>query len=584
MAKKPVIKVAEKAVPPGMVAFAQKKVSRIEEIFPGDQYSGIRESLKTTGTATVGEIKVSADFDAQGNVIAMAAAVPRTPTKSVDYLRSSVPDFTVQTPTSSQGLRRQTIALYKSITANEGAVNNAIKKTASLVSQEGSFQVRAARQGKRPKKAVESDLLTLLSYWAENVNSNDLDSVVTGSRGIRQIVRRGGRQAMVEGDCFLRQIWTKTKVPVLTNASYSLPMVLQAMSAGDVQITQELFGTGFELYYWAPDASVINQMLNSRDPNVKKIADRVVDSKTKTELRKNGKVLLDPALLIHIKNGGTDTDAYGQSMVESAMTDLAYSRALKALDFVTIDSLINRMLIIKIGDSNEKSDYHNLAVAQARVNVFRKLLTDIGPNMMVVWAGHDIEKLDVGAHDALLDTTDRHTLAREGVKLSMGVPDAILTGSSDGGRAAAWAGFISLAAVADEMKEEWTQAITQLGKRIAIENNFQDADVIWQFNKTLLADKEANSKIMIQGYDRGLLSRRSLVEELGKDYDSERDRKMTELDLGDDQLFAAPLIPKGGPGGIQGTAPGSQPGRPPNAGNPDKVGPDRNLEDKSIKP
>lgn len=577
------IKEAEKNVPEGFVKFSKdKNFNKIENILPGADFSSLRESLKKGELGRYRDSVISADFDSKGNVVALAAAVPRKPARSEDYLLKSVPDFDTFGTVSNVSFdeRRIRIKLFRQIADREGIVNNAIKKTASLISQDGSFKIRAARQGKRPQKAVNEDLLRLLTYWQENVNSSDLDASISGARGLKQIIRRGSRQAMIEGDLFLRQVWDKVKIPTMDNKQFTLPSLMQALPSDDIYVPQEI-GVGTEIYYWKPSQSVISA-LSSPDANIRNVLERNINQKIRDELKKSGKVLLDPGLLIHVKYGGVDTEIFGKSMIESTMTDLAYARSLKMLDFVTIDSLINRMLVIKIGDPNEKSDYHNLAVAQQRVGSFRRLMTsDVGPNMMIVWAGHDIDKLDIGAHDTLLDTTQRHELARDGTKLSLGVPDSMLIGSVEGGgRGVGWAGFIALSAVAEELTEEWAQIITQLGRRIAQENGYEDVDLIFEFNRALLADREANAKVMIQAFDRGIISRQTLLEELDKDYFAERDRKEQEKASGDDDLFMPPLQPLGGPGGTQGTNPASQPGRVPKKGNPRAVGPERPIKDK----
>jgi hypothetical protein len=469
--------------------------------------------------------------------------------------------------------------LYHQIARKEGITNNAIKKKASLVSQEGTFSIRHAKQGKRPKEKVEADLLTLLTFWEENVNSDDENSAVTGSRGIRQVVRRGSRQAMIEGDLFLRQVWEEVEVPALGNKKYKLPILLQAIPSADIEVAEELIGLGVDLYFWVPESSKVRKLTSATHPKVKEVIQKTVKKEVINELKKKGKVLLDPSLLVHIKHAGTDTQPYGQSDIEASLADVAYSRALKSLDTVTIHSLINRMLVIKVGDKNPDSDYHNLAIAQKRVSVFKNLISTIGPNMLILWAGHDIETEDIGAHSTLLDTDDRHKLASEAIKMATGVPDPILTGSADGGNAVAWAGFIALAAVASELQQEWAQALTQLGRRIAEQNNFADADLVWEFAHALLADREANATLIMNAYDRGAISRHTLLEELGKSFDVEKNHKLTEK--ADEKLFEKPDDQNQNPGGAQGTDPKDQPGRPTKRDG-GKTGPDRDREDKDM--
>ena len=571
----------------GMIKVSNSKVPiKLDELFPGANLDSIRETIRSGGVVQIKDAKVAVDLDGDGNVMAVAAAVPRQPVKSEEWLLNNVPDFfrSYNSNPIDYALRRQRIGLFHQVADREGIINNAVKKSAAIVAAEGSFKVREVRQGKRPKRAVVEELRQLLLYWTENVNSSDFTSTVTGSRGVKQFIRRGGRQAMIEGDLFARHLWRKEKVTILNGRAFQLPMEIQTIPSADVYIPYEMSGQGFDVFYWRPSSQMYQAIINPRDPRVREQISKVITPKVLNELKKTGMVLLDPSLLLHVKNGGLDNQTFGKSVVEPVMTDLAYARSLKALDFVTIDSLINRILVIKIGDPNKDSDYHNLAIAQQRVNAFRKLLnSDLGPNMAIVWAGHDVEKLDMGAHDALLDTDSRHELAKRSLKDGLGVPDAVLTGSVEGSaRGAGWFGVVALATVIEELHDEFSQVLTQIGVRIAQENGYENVDLAWEFNKSLLADKEANSKIMIQAYDRGLLSRRTLVEELGKDFDSERLRKSDEKDAGDDKLFEAPIIPKGPPTGTQGPTP-NPPGREPNKGNPKKIGPERQTKNKPTK-
>jgi hypothetical protein len=572
-------KAVDEITPPVLEQFAKNGVRSLNELFPGPSGESVRVALRQGQVGTVRgqdgqEVKVVADVDAEGNVFSMAAAVSRTPTKSETYLRN-VPDLQ---PTGGLDRKRK-IELFHSIARSEGIVNNALKKKGALVSQDGHFSVKTARSGKRPRKAVANDLLSLLEFWQNNVNSAAPEAAITGSRGLRQVIRRGSRQAMIEGDYFGRQIWKKVTVPQLGGKKFNLPIVIQSLPAADIEIAEDLVGLGIDAFYWVPTSEKIQALIAPRDPNVRKIIQDLVDPKIINELKRNRKVLLDPTLMFHVKNAGVDTEAYGQSDVEAALTDLAYARALKSLDFVTIDSLINRMLVIKIGDENPESAYHNLATAQSRVSTFARLIRDVGPNMLILWAGHDVDTTDIGAHQAVLDTDDRHKMAGSSVKMATGVPDPLLTGSADGGNAVAWAGFISLNSVAAELQEEWEQSITQLGLRIAEQNNFKDVELEFQFAQSLVADREANSKIMLQAYQLGMLSKRTFLEELGKDFDAEKERKLREQEDGDDELFV-PTQNKGGPAGLTGPEPESQPGRPDKTEDPDKIGPDRDREDK----
>src|ERR1041385_697880 len=163
-------------LPPPMVRFANNPTPiALESLFPGDSYSSFRTSLKERGIADWKDSKVIADFDKDGKITVLAAAVPRLPPTSEDYLLSNVPDFAnLSQFTNSNAdfsLRRQRLALFRQIVANEGMINNAVKKTTSLIAQDGNFKIRYAKQGKRPKDTVMQELNILLKYWCENVNA-----------------------------------------------------------------------------------------------------------------------------------------------------------------------------------------------------------------------------------------------------------------------------------------------------------------------------------------------------------------------------------------------------------------------------
>src|SRR6267142_7040904 len=242
---------------------------RLEELFPGDNYSSLRTSLKDKGEAKWRDTKIVADFDVDGKVMTMAAAVPRLPPTSEDYLLENVPDFarlSIFFNTNADfGLRRQRLALFRQVAATEGMINNAIKKTTSLIAQDGTFKIRYAKQGKRPKDTVMTELGIVLKYWTENVNADDLYGIITGSSGIKQVIRRGARQAMIEGDLFLRQVWMSTKIPVLGESkSYTMPLTLQALPASDIYVPPPLYGTGLEIFYWRPQPRVLMTILNPR--------------------------------------------------------------------------------------------------------------------------------------------------------------------------------------------------------------------------------------------------------------------------------------------------------------------------------
>src|SRR6185295_16088540 len=117
-------------LPPGVESFAKGISAKLEEILPGENYSSLRRELKERGIVHYKDNIIAADFDTAGNVMAMAAAIPRTPSNSETWLKENVPDFSIGgvSGTTDFGQRKQRIALFYKIASQEGIVNNAIKK------------------------------------------------------------------------------------------------------------------------------------------------------------------------------------------------------------------------------------------------------------------------------------------------------------------------------------------------------------------------------------------------------------------------------------------------------------------------
>lgn len=546
----------------------------MEQVFSGAEYAGVRSQLAAGEvvrfrTKKGEEMAVIADV-VDKDMFAMAAAIPRTPGRSEDFVQK-VTDFT-----NSNMKRTDKIDLFHRVYRAEGMFSSGINKYASLIATRGSFKVRYVRG--KPGKGSDTrirELQTLLQYWQENVNGNAEDGVVTGSKGIQSFINRGARQSFIEGDHFARQNWDKAKVPALGNKAYSLPLNLQSFSSKHIEIPAELQGM-LDIMYWVPPREFVRTLQNPKDKNLKVYLDELVPSEIQSALIKDGKYLLDPALMIHIKHRGIDTDAYGESILESAMSELAYKRALQALDMVTIENLINRLVIVKVGSDNENSVYHKSEVSQRRLQLLQRLFQNVGPSSTILWAGPDLSIEEVGAHDAILDVNERYKQVQERMQLAIGASSAIMSGSTDGGKAAGWASIMATAAQLGELQNEYTQMLTQIGHRIAAENNFEDVDLVWTFHLDLLANKTENADLVIKQYGLGLIDEETALEELGYSYEAMEGRMQQSVDKGyRDEPFGPPrgqlTTNETGEGGETG-------GRPKNTGKPD---PRKNKEKQS---
>lgn len=890
----------------------------IDGIFKNQPHilAGLRENGVAVMSGTKADVVLGAAFDTSGNLIATAAAVPRLPGRSEDFL-SEVADFS-----STSSNRAILLDLYENVYKREGVVNNAINKSAALVATEGQFKVRYVK-GQRgvsgDTKAEE--LRQLLQFWVENVNARSEDGPVSGARGLKSFMSQGVRLALKQGDHFGRQIWTNVNVPILKGKSFNLPMGLQTFDAKTIEIPEGLEGTDIELFYWVPPREFIQTLEDPKDPNIKDQLDRLIPSDVRSALTSEGKYLLDPALMIHVKHRGTATTNYGEcyssdteiltksrgwvlfedlqegelvatrsntghfewqmptaysshnidgemyhlhsrsmdmlvtpnhrmlitgvsaplglskgenevfvtaeelhthnshhvkipvtsswkgqsisevvleplnsnartvimsgddyaafmgaylsegniagfggveinqfpdndawelynilfsklgasyntdnttrgrfvlakqayadhvrsfgshsynkrvpdiiknasveqlqmfwdhyvagdgcvqredilnnpqvsitttsrqmagdlveiaqklgmsasvrirptgmrkvfdrecdcretytvrvryskamaihstkvsytgtvycvqvpnqtlyvrrngypawsgnSMIEPAMNEIAYKRALQALDMVTIENLVNRLVVVMIGSDDPTSIYHKQEVSSSRMKMMSNMLSRIGPSAIIVWPGPDIEIKEVGAFDGILDTDTRYQQVEERIKSALGVPSALLTGDTSGGKAAGWAAILGLAAELAEVQNQYKQAFKTIAERIALENGYEDVDVVWEFNQALLTNQENHVAMVIDALKAGAISFQTFLEELGFDFDAELIRMQEDVDNNRrDDLFSPPRAFTT-QNNLGGESPEGEGGRPTN---PNKKDPRKDKE------
>lgn len=503
--------------------------------------TNLAQELKDRGVAMVpntqkgGSVVVGAAFDTDGKLVSTAAAVPRNPGKSEDYLRE-VSDFS-----SSTTDRTTLLDLYERVYTREGIVNNAINKAAALIAMEGEFKIRYVKG----KRGISSDqraeeLRKLLQFWKEHVNARASETAVKGDRGLRTFMAQGVRLALKQGDHFGRQIWDTVDVPVLGKA-YDLPMSLQTFDARTIEIPDGLEGTDIELYYWVPPREFVQTLQNPRDENVKEYLDRAIPPEVQSELISDGQYLLEPELMIHIKHRGTATSNYGESMIEPALNEIAYKRALQALDIVTIENLINRLVIIMVGSDDPNSIYHKQEVTSSRMTMLSNMLRRVGPAATIVWPGPDISVEEVGAYNKVLEMDERYKQAESRIRNALGVPSALLTGDTSSGKAAGWAAVVGLAAELSEVQEQYKQVFRSIAEKIASENGFEDVDVIWEFNQQLLTDKSQHVDMILNAAKLGGVSLQTMVEELGFSFESEETRMAYDVEMGYRETSFGPL-------------------------------------------
>lgn len=537
----------------------------LDELFAGDQYESLREEIIQTGKyvsrGNKKELRIQTRQTDDGRYEVMAlAAISRDPGKTQDAL-SNIADFSNLGVKPTVNLTNK-VRQYHQIYYNEGIINNAINKVAALIGVGGRYKVRRARRGKA-RKPIEN-LQTMLDHFVANVNNSPLDGVVTGERGMKSVVHNGVRQALVEGDWVARQQWTKVTIPDI--GTVSMPMTLQSISIINLEPVAELSGIG-ELWYWRPDSALMQVLINgSKIKEINDVSKRLVDNKMREELKKNQKVLLTPALLLHVKHRGLAVNPVGESMIEPAKLGIRFSRAVTAVDLVSMENVINRLTIVQVGSADPKSPYSKADVAAARAALMQSFFEDIAPSMVIVWQGDDVKVTDVGSQSSVLDLNERYRIADQKIKTAVGIPDALLLGAMGDGSGASWASIVGAAAQMQELANSFASALTTLGERIAVENGYDGVDLVWEFDASLMADYKDTRTQNRADYLAGAVSLHSMISAAGRDPDAEFFLRCQERGLNPEtttfeQAFQPPQGLQGqATGGVQGQGAGKDPG------------------------
>lgn len=512
------------------------------------------------------EYVVAADLDEQGHVVAFAAAIPRSPGRSLDYI-SSVDDFAKDLIASVQD-RWTNTQIFHRVYSQEGIVNNAINKMASLVATKGAFKVKSVKgtKGKSGDKKAE-EFETLLNWWKDNVNGRMDTGLITGDRGLNSFTVQGARLAMIEGDHIARHFWPKQAQVVPNLGNYTLPMNLQTFSVQNIYVPPGLELTNLEILYWQPPKTLVSLVNSSPDKNVQNTLKKIMGSDVISQIQSTGRYYLDPSLMIHVKHRGTGISMFGQSLIEPALASIRYRRALDALELTVISNVIARLVIVMVGSDNEKSVYHKQEVSSARLGLLQRTMRNAGPAATVLWAGPDIEIKQVSAHDALPEMGERFKIAERRILMDIGVPSVLLIGEGGDGKAVSFAAALSVAGMLSELQDQYAQVFRSIAEVIGTENGFDQVDVVWEWEDNILDNKEAAATMILQWFMAGLLSTKTALEQIGQDYDAETTRQNADVTNGVKTVAYGPPIGAmttnpGGTGGETG-------GRPPNTGVPD---------------
>ena len=236
----------------------------------------------------------------------------------------------------------------------------------------------------------------------------------------------------------------------------------------------------------------------------------------------------------HIKHSECAYGKYGTSMLRRLFTILAYKTKLMTANWIIAERLILPVRVVKVGDKDRPAGPEDIAETQAQMSAIAN-----DPNITIVthhafdyeWHGADGKIHNI---DSAMEMIGKEIL--DGLMLNQ----AILNGEMQG-----YAGAAVGIEILIKRLDSWRAALADwvmehIFKPTAMMQGFIDEEKSKELNKTVylyptiswddlqLRDKSSRLQMLMQLFDKGLISAELLLEEFDIDYDQETERKRDE--------------------------------------------------------
>jgi len=483
----------------------RKKIAK--SIFRGLRQSGEKDVHYNGGTTIEirnGLTKLIGNIDDTGNLV-VAGLLPQSTQKSgIDYLN----DVNAYESTSLE--REQIIKLSRKALANEGVVASAVEALVEVPTLGGWY--------------IDEDneeLKTLCEYWLENVDAIDYDN----SNDVQTVRTIGGIESLVlnilyglyeNGDEVVGEIWDNVSIPVLGNVKRNLPVRFISYDVINLKIDEELASIGKEIISIKISDKIkdIIKSGGSTDEERALLDNLPQDLIDAVNSNDDDFYKLDSRFITHFSRRNNKRSAWGIPYVYRAFSALAYKYRLRALDNSTIDGLIQRIWIIKIGSTDPTSPLH--IPDKTRVALALGALRQLKTNNVLLWGGADISTEELNSSDAsVLSFSDRYKNADEDIQKALGVPRFLIDGEGLKGGNSDW---VLLAKTISQMEryqimiERW---INYKLREIAVENGYKDSFPKFHWTFLRLQNQEKTKNLVTKLYESNLIGIRRTLHMLG---------------------------------------------------------------------
>lgn len=440
--------------------------------------------------------------------IHIAGVIPDNLRTGYDYLQQAEEYDSVDRAT-----RKQVINLSRKAVKYEGAVNTSIEALVEIPALGGWFIY-----------CENEELNTLLYYWAKNFGViGDESPIETGEDNVQ---RPGGIELFAlnmlwtmyrDGDAVVTEQWDNVRVAEVGNKRRNLPTSYIEHDVAACEIPESFYKMGKELILADPDTKIQELLEGGGETELdKKLIDQIPDSVKEAykQLDKyDGKVLLPAEFTTHFSRKSDNRSPWGTPYVVKAFPALSFKHRLRDLDNSTIEGMIQRIWIVKVGHEDFSSPLHipdNDRVMLA-IGMFKQLQTQ----NFAVWGGPDLETEEFGSSENnVLSLTDRYKSADDDIRVALGVPK-ILTSGEGSGSSKDFSVYIKVLSQMERYHIQLKNWIDHKMRQIAVENGYKDQfpQFFWMMLKT--QDTEKAKNIITKLWESSLMGRRMSLNYLG---------------------------------------------------------------------
>lgn len=272
---------------------------------------------------------------------------------------------------------------------------------------------------------------------------------------------------------------------------------------------------------------------------------KLIPDQIKIALKEGHRVVpFEPSKFTMLYYKKHDWEIWASPLLESILSNLILMEKMHLADSSALDGAISQIRLWKLGIYNESNPAQSILPGPAAFAKLRSILANVGNGVLdLVWGPEiDFKESSSQVHNYLDPKKYQHVM--ESIYQGLGVP-ATLTGSSTGGNSGLTNNAISMKTLIERLEYGRSIITSFWDKQIKLVQKAMGwrfpAKIVFDYQ--VLSDTDVGKQIMIDLFDRNVISQETLHEVLGRDTEIETVRISREQK----KLVDGTMPPKAGP-------------------------------------